>query len=166
MPSRARENGKRKIENSDKEGKKSKPSSNVGKRKNRSKGSKQEKKEASKSSLKERRDEGGSYKKVSKKHKTSFYSDEEVEQICLDAIINRKTTVNDDEAITDAIASSNVDIVAMREHDLNYIKDTYYAMIRRFVLVETMDEEYVNPLQIEKEKRKQKIKDETTAVPI
>jgi len=165
MPSRARENGKRKIENSDKEGKKSKPSSNVGKRKNRSKGSKQEKKEASKSSLKERREEGGSYKKRSKKPKTSLYSDEEVEQICLDAIINRKT-MEEDDAFIEALRSSNVDIVAMREHDLNYIKDTYYAMIRRFVLVDTMDVEYVNPLQIKKAERKKKIKDETTAVPI
>ena len=165
MPSRARENGKRKIENSDKEGKKSKPSSNVGKRKNRSKSSKQEKKEASKSSLKERRDEGGSYKKRSKKPKTSLYSDEEVEQICLDAIINRKT-MDQDDAFIEALRSSKVDLVAMREHDLNYIKEAYYAMIRRFVLVDTMDEEYVNPLQIEKEKRKKKIKDETTAVPI
>ena len=165
MPSRAKENGKRKIENSDKEGKKSKPSSNVGKRKNRSKSSKQEKKEASKSSLKERRDEGGSYKKRSKKPKTSLYSDEEVEQICLDAIINRKT-MDQDDAFIEALRSSKVDLVAMREHDLNYIKDTYYAMIRRFVLVDTMDVEYVNPLQIKKAERKKKIKDETTAVPI
>lgn len=165
MPSRARENGKRKIENSDKEGKKSKPSSNVGKRKNRSKSSKQEKKEASKSSLKERRDEGGSYKKRSKKPKTSLYSDEEVEQICLDAIINRKT-MDQDDAFIEALRSSKVDLVAMREHDLNYIKETYHAMIHRFVLVDTMDVEYVNPLQIKKAERKKKIKDETTAVPI
>lgn len=165
MPSRARENGKRKIENSDKEGKKSKPSSNVGKRKNRSKGSKQEKKEASKSSLKERREEGGSYKKSSKKPKTSLYSDEEVEQICLDAIINRKT-MDQDDAFIEALRSSKVDLVAMREHDLNYIKDAYYAMITRFVLIDTMEDDETNPLQAEKEKRKKKIKDETTAVPI
>jgi hypothetical protein len=165
MPSRARENGKRKIENSDKEGKKSKPYSNVGKRKNRSKGSKQEKKEASKSSLKERREEGGSYKKSSKKPKTSLYSDEEVEQICLDAIINRKT-MDQDDAFIEALRSSKVDLVAMREHDLNYIKDAYYAMITRFVLIDTMEDDETNPLQAEKEKRKKKIKDETTAVPI
>lgn len=165
MPSRAKENGKRKIENSDKEGKKSKPSSNVGKRKNRSKSSKQEKKEASKSSLKERRDEGGSYKKRSKKPKTSLYSDEEVEQICLDAIINRKT-MDQDDAFIEALRSSKVDLVAMREHDLNYIKDTYYAMITRFVLIDTMEDVEINPLQIKKAERKKKIKDETTAVPI
>lgn len=165
MPSRARENGKRKIESSDKEGKKSKPSSNVGKRKKPSKSSKQERREASKSSSKERREEGGSYKKRSKKPKTSLYSDEEVEQICLDAIINRKT-MDQDDAFIEALRSSKVDLVAMREHDLNYIKDTYYAMIHRFVLIDTMEDVEINPLQIEKEKRKKKIKDETTAVPI
>lgn len=165
MPSRARENGKRKKENSDNEEMKSKPSSTGEKRKKRSKSSKRGKKEASKSSSRERREEGG-YKKRNKKPKTSLYSDEEVEEICLEAIINR-TTVNDDDAIIDAIASSNIDIVAMRTSDLEYIKAAYHAMITRFVLLDSMEEEEVkNPLQIEKDKRKQAIKDKTTAVPI
>lgn len=165
MPSRARENGKRKKENSDNEEMKSRPSSTREKRKKRSKSSKRGKKEASKSSSGERREEGG-YKKRNKKAKTSLYSDDEVQEICLEAIINRKT-MDQEEAILTALAYSNIDLVAMRGSDLEYIMNTYHDMITRFVLLDSMEEEEVkNPLQIEKDKRKQAIKDKTTAVPI
>ena len=165
MPSQAKENGKRKKENSDNEEMKSKQSSTGEKRKQRSKSSKRGKKEVSKSSSRESRDYGGGYHKRSKKPKPSLYSDDEVEQICLEAIINRKT-MDEDAAIAIAIASSNIDIVAMRTADLDYIKEAYHAMITRFVLVDTMEEDEMNPLHIEKEKRKQSIKDKTTPVPI
>lgn len=165
MPSQVKENGKRKKENSDNEEMKSKPSSTGEKRKQRSKSSKRGKKEVSKSSSRESRGYGGGYKKRSKKPKTSLYSDDEVEQICLEAIINRKT-MDEDAAIAIAIASSNIDIVSMRTSDLDYIKEAYHAMITRFVLVDTMEENEMNPLHIEKEKRKQSIKDKTTPVPI
>jgi len=211
MPSRARENGKKEKGNSDKEGKKSKPSSIEGKRKKRSKSSRPGKTKVFTSSLRENQVERGTKKRNAKfnenreknnkkrrleetnilttaqieewvsggsailsepSKKSKMFSDVDIHNICMEAIINRKT-MDGTAAITAAIGSSGIDIDAMRKTDLDVIFDSYRKLITELgneavelyledqnkffpiELIEDIDKpDYQNPDEIERDRRK------------